>query len=182
MSSDLFDPRVYGPEIGDLLSADRLPELGPGTPNKSAEPKLRALAMNRTLGREKIVDHEAARCCLAALWLWHDFLDESHAISQDIDTIEGSYWHGIMHRREPDYGNAKYWFRRLPKHPIHDPLGQAAKPLGVSPWDAFQFVDLCEQIACGKSGDEQTAREVARTEWRLLFDYCFRMACSGDDG
>ena len=176
MTSDAFDPRTYGPAIADLLLGDRLPELGPGMPNQDAEPKLRALATSRTMGREKIVDYDAARCCLAALWLWHDFLEDSHAISQEIDTLEGSYWHGILHRREPDYGNAKYWFRRVPKHPIHEPLGQAAKPLGLDPWDAFRFVDLCEQIGRGKSTDEQLAREVARTEWRLLFDLCFRKA------
>jgi hypothetical protein len=188
MSSE-FDPRKYGPAIADLLVGDRLPELGPGTPNKAAEPKLRAVATSRTLGSQKIVDRDAARCCLAALWLWHDFLDESHALSQDSGTIDGSYWHGIMHRREPDYGNAKYWFRRVPVHPIHEPLGQAAKPLGLNPWDAFQFVDLCEQIARGPLAPRadirlaerddhraQLAHEVARTEWRLLFDYCFQKA------
>ena len=45
-----------------------------------------------------------AACCLCGLWLLHDFLDESHSLSQEITTDTGSYWHGIMHRREPDYG------------------------------------------------------------------------------
>ena len=186
----MFDPKIYGSAIADLLVGNRLPELGPGAPNESARPKIAALQVNRTLGGRRIVDHLAAKCCHSALWLWHDFLNESHSISQEIETIEGSYWHGIMHRREPDYGNAKYWFRRVPEHPIHEPLAAAALELATgvkldpaaaflgtqSSWDAFHFVDLCEAIACGRSQAEQLAREIARVEWQLLFDHCFRKA------
>jgi len=185
--SDLF--HKYGPGIAAIIG-DRLPALGPGEPNSAAKEQLTALALNRTLGGKKVVDHEAAQCCVAALWLWHDFLDESHKISQDIDTIDGSYWHGIMHRREPDYGNAKYWFRRVPQHAIFEPLAAAAREhvknakldgpaeclATQSSWDAFRFVDLCEAIARGRSKCEQIARAVARIEWQLLFDDCYRKA------
>ena len=180
---------AYGPAIAVLLE-DRLPELGPGTPNEGARPKLTALALNRSLAGAKIVDFVASRCVLSGLWLWHDFLDESHRLSQDIDTVDGSYWHAIMHRREPDYGNARYWFRRVPQHAIYEPLAAAARELAAKAkldgpaeflamqksWDSFRFVDLCEAIARGRSQCEQLAREVARAEWRLLFDHCYRAA------
>src|SRR6266436_1995125 len=104
-----FDPATYGPTITAIVT-DRLPELGPGSPDNVAKPQLAALATEDVFAGPRIVDYDAARCCLSALWLWHDFLDESHAISQEIHAIDGSYWHAIMHRREPDYGNAKYWF------------------------------------------------------------------------
>ncbi len=177
---------AYGPEMAGLIT-DRLPVLGPGSPNEALRSQLAALTLEKAFSGRAIADRDAARCCIAALWLAHDFLDESHRISQEIETIEGSYWHGIMHRREPDYGNAKYWFRRVPAHAIFEPLVAAARDEAnkaqldepakflatQKSWDAFRFVDLCEAVARGRSRCEQVAREVARMEWMLLFDYCY---------
>lgn len=185
----LFKENAYGPTIAGLIG-DRLPELGPGAPNAIARPGLAALTVESAFAGQVITDRDAAKCCLSALWLWHDFLDESHTISQDIDTIDGSYWHGIMHRREPDYGNAKYWFRRVPRHAIFEPLAAAARELASKAkldepaefltsqksWDAFRFVGLCEAIARGRSLSEQLAREIACLEWQFLFDHCYHKA------
>jgi hypothetical protein len=186
-----MNPDHY-PAVAALIG-DRLPVLGPGTPNQAVRPQLAALTLESAFGGRALADESAARCCLAGLWLHHDFLDESHTISQDIDTVEGSYWHAIMHRREPDYGNAKYWFRRVPRHAIFETLAAQARELAAkhqldaaaeflstqASWDAFRFVDLCEAVARGKSRCEQLAREVARAEWRLLFDYCYANALAG---
>lgn len=57
-----------------------------------------------------------------ALWLLAGELDRSHSISQNDSSSSGSYWHGIMHRREGDFSNAKYWFRRAGKHPAQESL------------------------------------------------------------
>lgn len=180
---------MYPPPVSKLVT-DRLPELGPGKPNMTVRPQLVAIKVESAFAGQRVVDDDAARCCISGLWLLHDFLDESHTISQEIHTNDGSYWHGIMHRREPDYGNAKYWFRRVPQHSVFETLAEEAKQLATTSqldapaeyltsqtsWDAFRFVDLCEAVARGRSSSQQLARQIARREWGLLFDYCYRKA------
>src|SRR6516162_5234245 len=108
-----MDLSSFSPAVRELLPADRVPSLGPGHPHEAFRGKLEALTAERLLAPQPVQRPDGAAACLAGLWLFHDFLDESHKISQDIDTVEGSYWHGILHRREPDYSNAAYWFRRV---------------------------------------------------------------------
>src|SRR5689334_7725678 len=54
----------------------------------------------------------------AGLWLYVDDLDRSHKVSQSLDDATGSFWHGIMHRREGDFSNSHYWMRRAATHPL----------------------------------------------------------------
>jgi hypothetical protein len=183
-----IDPAAYGPVFADLFADKRLPELGPGSPNRAAQSRLQALSIERAFTRP-IRDVNMARCCLAGIWLYHDFLDESHTLSQEIDTTSGSYWHGLMHRREPDYSNAKYWFHRVGAHPVFTRLveigGKAAaneshpsagflRPQKA--WDAFAFIDLCEAAARGRSPCAMLCREIQARELETLFDYCFQHA------
>jgi hypothetical protein len=176
---------TYGPVITDLLSESRLAPLGPGTPNTSARKKLTALTNETVIAPHTLGDPDMASACRASLWLYHDFLDESHQISQSIETVEGSYWHGLMHRREPDYSNAAYWFRRVGKHPVFAELEQQARRLAdeesvqlkiPSPWNPFWFIDFCEACAKGGESGERFARLVQQREWELLFSYCYQRA------
>ena len=77
---------------------------------------LDALTIDSAFAHAHVVDQDMAQCCFAAVWLLHDELDQSHRISQDVDTPTGSFWHGIMHRREGDFSNSKYWFARIGRH------------------------------------------------------------------
>src|SRR5437868_1859455 len=106
----LFSPTSYGEVFAALLSERRLMPLDPGQPNEKVRRQLESLSLPAAFAPHPIVDEDMARACLAGCWLYHDFLDPSHELSQEIATPTGSYWHGLMHRREPDFSNAKYWF------------------------------------------------------------------------
>src|SRR4051812_17852899 len=108
----------YPPVIAALLQDDRLAELGPGSLNRSMHSSLFGLTLAKVFAPARIANQEMAEACVAGLWLYHDFLDESHTISQSIHNATGSYWHGLMHRREPDFSNSKYWFQRVGEHPV----------------------------------------------------------------
>jgi hypothetical protein len=187
-----MDLALYPPAIRSLLSADRVPELGPGQPNTAARPALAALTVEALFADKPIGRRDLAQCCLTGLWLLHDFLDESHTISQDIACVEGSYWHGIMHRREPDFGNSAYWFRRVGNHPVFVPLYRRAAELAAaagtpagefltrqSAWDPFAFIDLCERVERGRRDADLLCRQVQRAEWDLLFAYCYEQVGAG---
>jgi hypothetical protein len=172
-----FDPSRYPAPLAALWGIDRLAELGPGSPNQSARAGLAALKVEDVF--PVIRDREAALGCVSGLWLYHDFLDESHTISQDLGGWIGSYWHGIMHRREPDAENAKYWFRRVEANPVYETLAADAAGLGLrtkGPWDPFAFVDRCERERGTGSDAEMVCRRVQLREIQLLFDWCHRKA------
>jgi hypothetical protein len=138
--------------------------------SEAARERLRAVSAARLFAGAR-----APEAALSGLYVYFSCFEEAHAMSQDIPTAEGSYWHAIVHRQEPDAGNAAYWFRRVGAHPIFPALARAAGQDG--PWDPLAFIEMCEQ-ARRQPGSELEARAQAiqRTEWQLLFDYCARPA------
>ena len=131
-----------------------------------------------------------ARLALAAgLLQLFDFWDASHEAAQEADDLGerdfSAYWHGIAHRREPDPGNAAYWFRRVGRHPLFAPLAEAARPLLDAPddaatasrllssgWNAMAMIDLCTQAKPG-TPHEALARRLQRLEMWLLLEATF---------
>lgn len=138
----------------------------------------------------------------AGLLLIHDFLEPSHQVSQSIEgegrDANGDYWHAIMHRREPDFGNSKYWFRRVGKHPCFEKLAAAARrsvqqfndpraaewieQLTRSGWDSLSAVDLFQEAHQPRSKGtafHQFASCLQMQEMLLLLTYCCRQ-CTND--
>ena len=143
------------PEVNKLLDTPEPPELGPG-PRKQVLGEKAINDQLKTLGASELLQ--------AAILVWHDHLDAEHKIVQNIETPDGSYIHAIIHRREPDYSNSKYWFRRVGDHPCFEELSIALR----QKWDPFAFVDAC---ARHDSKSESRLREIQATELRLLIEH-----------
>ena len=171
-----FDAGTYGEKVAAILALDGKGErLMPLAHGVCSSPE--ALRVLKSSTAAELFSHSRAPdAAFSGLYLYFSCMDESHKISQDIDSPDGSFWHGILHRQEPDPGNAAYWFRRVGTHPIFPALHEAASRIGVDfgpRWDPFAFIDLCEQVRKRPgSEDERRALEVQRAEWQLLFDYC----------
>lgn len=163
-----MDPLLYGAPVARILAldgnGDRLMPLAHGT---CSSPEARQL-LKDAAPRDLFPAARAPEAALAGLYLYFSCLDESHTLSQSIETPDGSFWHGIMHRQEPDPGNAAYWFRRVGKHPTFPALRQAAADLGYA-WDPFTFIEDCDHAG---SAQQLLLQKVQRAEWQLLFHYC----------
>jgi hypothetical protein len=167
---------TYPPVIAELLALPCRMPLGPGTPDRAAADRLRGLDVAALFAPMVVRQPEMARACLAGLWLRFNGLEQSHGISQELETPEGSFWHAILHRREPDAGNSKYWWRRVGSHPVLRQLAEQAPALGYHSTDPFAFVDFCERVRGNGNSDEKAAEDVQALEWRLLFEWCYRGA------
>lgn len=171
-----LEPSELGSRIRSLLApADatlRSMPLVPGAPADSPQlDELRQLRPEDLFEGGAIKDRDFAKCVQSGLYLYFSALDESHRISQGIPSASGSYWHGIMHRQEGDWSNAKYWFRRVGTHPV---FGQLEAQAG-SHWDPCEFVDLCS-AASARNSDAADLIDLQMQEWRLLMRYCYRNA------
>lgn len=172
------------PELKAILDTPALASLGP---EKRADTMTTAQidATLAKIGSELKLTPSVRDLLRAASYLWHDHLDPAHEIAQAIETADGSLVHGIMHRREPDYGNAKYWFRRVGAHPSFLSLAVRAgelldraeesdlhsRLLPNKTWDPFAFVDAVEDAVEGQfKSKTHLLQQVQRLEFECFFE------------
>ena len=175
-----FDPTKYGPQVSRLLAmqenGDRLFPLvcGPCV-NPDAREVLKALKPKVLFPN---VDEPEAP--MAGLWLYFSCFEEAHKLADYCESVEGELWHAIVHRQEPDSGNAAYWFRKAGAHPVYSKLAREVSKITsriqdaefrVGRWDPFAFISFCDRARTQPgSAQERAAMEIQRAEWQLLFD------------
>jgi hypothetical protein len=163
----MFAPTKYGAEVARILALDgggqRLMPLTIGECTSAEARRVIRVSALPDLVR-------------AGLFFYFNCWTDAHQVSQNIESTEGSYWHALVHRQEPDAFNAGYWFRRLGTHPIFPQVRRFAALRNINfglDWDPIAFTDYCYKVRPG-SPEERRAQEVQLAEWQLLFDYCAR--------
>lgn len=176
---------VVSPQAIAIIERAPLPGLGVSpkcAPTRDAIESLLADKISIARGGGK---PQAESLALSGLWLLAGELDRSHTLSQSIETATGAYWHGIMHRREEDFWNSKYWFRRVGRHAV---LGELAEHISArrktlegaglsccdlvcSPFLAAALVDLCQAALSEKQDLLPQLELICWWEWQLLFRY-----------
>ncbi|GAB4455431.1 MAG: hypothetical protein OHK0029_11550 [Armatimonadaceae bacterium] len=102
----------------------------------------------------------------AAMFLLNDDLDSAHQLVQPHeDDATANYWHQLVHRREGDWSNARYWVGRTGQHPFYAELPALAADLSQpaltaeltagSSWHADRMVALSQQAS--QRGSDQMA-------------------------
>lgn len=81
----------------------------------------------------------------ALLHLLNDDLDAAHVLVQPHeDDPTANYIHQLVHRREGDWSNTRYWIGKTGHHPFYAELGQGT---------ARERVDRCQSGAPGAAAD-----------------------------
>jgi hypothetical protein len=184
------DLSALGRQLLALEAAEAYGALVVRGPGRAAAQALLREVQPRQLFAAPVVSRADAAGTLAGLWLWHDWLDPAHQIAQGLEDATGSLWHAIMHRREGDFANSKYWYARAGSHPVLPVLAaQSATILHALPadnlwlrlaghgWNAGVFVDLVARVADAPDDPAHSvAQRLQQLEWRILFDHCARRA------
>lgn len=191
----------YPPEISQIVETldtrQPLPRLTPKEAwQRELTVKLQNMPLTNLFGNQLLKDASLGNTVKIGLLLWNDALDEAHHILQEINTKTGHYWHAIMHRREPNYENSKYWFNRVSNHPIYPALRKNVLDLlkgsllelneltsyameieDRNNWDAVQFVEWCQTGTQNPNvGVAKFLRRTQVEEIKLLLDYSFQNA------
>lgn len=163
-----------------LANPDLLRKLIPTQPLSWDLPgKIRDASDETIAGGRQVTDAKTFALVRGGLLYTVDDLDAAHRIFQDNSSDLGSYWHGMMHRREGDFDNARYWFRRAGRLPIFDRMHGAAANLSAnmakqSSWDAYLLTGMCEQAKFGDTEAIPECVRLQRVEFGQMLDYCWR--------
>lgn len=154
-----FTPEHPAHALFDTLTVSRTDD-SPRVPKEVYQPDLSSQIAN--LIKAKSVSDNVA----ALLYLLNDDLDGAHTLSQaHEDNATSNYIHQIVHRREGDYSNARYWVMRTGSHPFYATLADLAATAKRTQWDPN------EMIAWASRG-EYFANSLNDAETQRLLTWC----------
>jgi hypothetical protein len=168
-----FQPEDYGPDIARILALS-----GGGHRVMPLVKTESGFSVSTAAGEAIKALAPLPGSIASGLYLYCGCWDAAHSAADSVEDPNGYFWHAIVHRQEPDSGNAGYWFRKTGAHPIFPKLAAEAGKIGYRAglkWDPLAFVEFCETAGSRRSStEEQVAMQVQLVEWQLLFDYCAR--------
>jgi hypothetical protein len=169
----------------ERLATPEFPDLGPG-PRCEVLPEVTLEIRLLELTREFNLSNPTAELLTATALLYHDNHDPAHNRVEDRGDRDACLIHALLHRREPDYWNAAYWFRRVSGHPIYGTATPAVIQAAQTPearavlerltlsgnLDPLALVQECERMA--KRPDTQAIaylRQVQHLEFAALVEH-----------
>jgi hypothetical protein len=101
-------------------------------------------------------------------------LERAHSLVQEASNGNGTYIHGMVHRIEDDFDNARYWFRRTAVHPAAAEIYRQAaatspKVASRATWDPIWLTDWVE--AYRRTGADEELRAVLAIESEVLLEH-----------
>ena len=177
-------PRLLPPKAPVKLLPEPLSE--------PISPVFEALPLSRALQRLVVAEpvggapHDAVAAAVAdpalagrpalqaTLWLYVDDLDRAHELVQDLHSPTGSLLHAVMHRREGDFSNAMYWYRKAGHHPAFGRIdltgGGAGSGTSVARYDPQLFVRQVEKAVAEKDPESPALVSQQNKEWVAIFE------------
>jgi hypothetical protein len=152
-----------------------------------AEPK--AMATPRQIALQSSVHGTLLE---ALLWLRVGIIDPAHVLVQDGRNDLERYLHGVVHRLEGDFWNAKYWFRQVRNRElilfvencIRNKLeelellesAQQMKLIEASDFTPSRFVDQCESFLASAQSTQTSnlskiLESIGQAEWTALWSF-----------
>ena len=161
--------------IKDLFYTNSLPSLGSEKRNDSFDlTKCEDLIENAL----EFTSTEQQALIRSALLLWHDHLEASHEISQCLNSKDGCFLHALMHRREPDFPNAKYWLNRTGQYKAYSEIAKRSKillkegnlpKLFTGEWNPYAMVDSVEH-AKPNTQTYKTLQKIQQIEMEIFIE------------
>lgn len=96
------------------------------------------------------------------LHLLNDDLMSAHRVAMSMEDENAKYLHALVHRREGDFSNARYWLKTLREQPVWSELKNQQPD-----WCPLKFLAWCESCAEGHA-----AKPCARLEEMQAKEMC----------